>query len=247
MAEGLGGITKVFEEHPMIIGLLVAGVAVIAYLQSGKSQQGSSDQEYSGTFAGGGAARPIDPYAAAISQAAISAGSQNLSTIAGLVGLEDSNASDLAGNLASVSAGRDVAIYGYGASRDTALGESRDSLTSSLASTAAARDVGLATIGAQRDVGLAGIGANQETTDRQTDAGVTISGYNNTTQQHAADVTASMQTGINQTNAQIAKLNADNQNFAIQADKDKARAAANAGIVNGIIHLGGELLGFFGF
>lgn len=73
------GLMKVVEDHPAIVGLAVVGIVVALMLRGGGTAQAQPT-----SFAGYSAPN-IDPQAAAISEAAIAAGAQNIGTIASLV------------------------------------------------------------------------------------------------------------------------------------------------------------------
>lgn len=227
MASGFDGLGETVEKHPALIALAVAFVAFLAWMQS--RNQPVTTREY--TFAGGGAARAIDPNAAAISEAAISAGVANLGAVAQLVGLQDSNHSALTASLTQT-----------GASRDLGLAETEASRTTGLASISAALRSSLFATEANRDVSLAGIDAQHDVSNNQTAAGVTIATGQTAAQITAAQITANIQAQQIAAQRDADKRAADNQNFAIQADKDKARAAANAGIVNGVVNTVGNVI-----
>ncbi len=238
MATGMEGLGETIEKHPVVVALAVTLVAFLAWMQS--RNQPATVTEY--TFAGGGKARAIDPNAAAIEQAAIQAGVANLGTIAQLVGLQDSNSAALRGSLAQTEAARATSLAQTDAARVTGLASIDANLRSSLFATEAQRDVSIFQATAQRDATLHQIDATWDATNQQTSAGVTIAQGNNAAQIRAAELTAQSQAAATAAQREAAKLAADNANFAIQADKDKARAAANASIVNGIVNTVGNVI-----
>lgn len=250
MAENaLGGIGDVFERHPWLIGGLVLLVALIAYLQSRNSAPATT--EY--TFAGGGTAKGIDPEASAISQAAISAGVANISTVAQLAGLYDTNQASLSGELARTGAERDVSLAQTSAARETSLAQTGAARTLGLASISANLRAALFQTEATRDVALAGTAAQRETDLARTAAGRDIAYHSDDTSitiaqaRTAADIESARLTQaarmaeINATE-RANKLMADNMNFQTQAGKDIARAQANAGIVNNVIGTIGDIV-----
>lgn len=125
--------TTFLKERPVIAGGIVLAVALLAYLASRKNGSGD-DTAYAFR---GDAAAAIDPNAAAISQAAISAGTANIQTIAGLAGLQDTNANALNAQLAQTSAARDVSLSGISANLRAALFSTEAQRDESLAQTAA--------------------------------------------------------------------------------------------------------------
>lgn len=206
----MGELAAFVNRHPAVIGVAVVLVALIAWMQSGSAQSGGGV-----TFTGGGIApNPVDPGVVAIEQARITAGSQNISTLAELLFGEHQSADALA----------------------AAEAESSNNLTASLANTSASLSASLAQTSAQRDESLA-----------STQASVDIASTQASAQTVAARINADTQAAIAASNAAVAKLNADNETFRIQAAKDEARAADNTSIVNGILHLGGEVLGILSF
>lgn len=211
-------MTTVLKEHPVAAGGVLLGVALLAYFQSKSSSNGarSESYQYRGEVAAG-----IDPNAAAIEQAAISAGTANLGTIASLVGLQDTNRTALAGSLAQTGAARDVQLAQTDAERVTALQNIAANLTASLHNTDAERDVSLS----------------------QINASTTMNSQTLATQLEAARISQEIARQDLAFRTYAAKLQSDNTNFAIQADKDKARAEANASIFGSII---GGAAAFFG-
>lgn len=228
-----GSITDVIERHPALISLAVLFVAILAYVQGNKR---NSNPSYSIAGATHG---QLDPGAVAIEQSAISAGSTNISTLAALVGLEHSN--DNATTQAGYS--RDLGIFQAGAARDVANAQTAASVTTA----GYARDTAIFQATAARDASLAATAAAQEVADTATAAGVTISGQQTAAQTTAAQLTAQTQQAQIAANAAAAKQEADNNNFAIQAQKDIARAADNTSIVNGITNVVGDVFKFFTF
>lgn len=91
------------KEHPAII-LGAVGIVVVLALMNRSS--GSQAQP---TFAGGGAAAGIDPNAAAIEEAAISAGQSNVQSLASLIASENQTGAELTGSLAQTEAGVTIA------------------------------------------------------------------------------------------------------------------------------------------
>lgn len=230
----LEGLSKEIEKHPALIALAVLVVALLAYLQA----KNSPPSAQSVTFAGGGAARGIDPEAAAIEQSAISAGVANLGTIAQLVAEQDTNRTALTGHLADTSAAERTSLAGIAANQETA-----DAATAAGVTVAGYnRDVSLAGISAQQATTLAGISATQETTDAQTAAGVTIASGNNATTLQAAQINAATQAAAIAAQSDAQKRADANQAFSIQAQKDIARANANSNIVNGIFNTIGNVV-----
>lgn len=210
-------LVQTVEAHPAIIGALVVGVAILAYMNRGSSAPEA--REY--TFAGGGAARAIDPQAAAIEMAAISAGQANVSTISQLVGLQDTNAASLAGL------------------KDT----NASALTASLAQTESGRQTGLASIGASLRAALFASEVQRDTSLAQTESTVSIANINNATAITAAEINASLGRQTIEAQRYAEKLRSDNENFRIQASKDIARAEANSGIFDSILSFGATVLG----
>jgi hypothetical protein len=205
------GVTEELEKHPLWIALAVVAVALLAFIQRGNS---GNQQSY--TFAGGGAAAPIDPNAAAIEEASISAGSTNFATLASLIGLEDSN---------------------------------RTALTGSLAQTSAARDVAMGQTSAARDVSLAGIAADEEVQNARTSADIYNTQNTNAANVTAAQITAGVQRALidsqTLTEQQAIQAQENVAQFQTQASKDIARAGDNTSIINGIVHVGEDVLRFF--
>lgn len=233
MANPLDNINELANEHPYLIVGLVVLVAGFAYLSS--RGRGSTQAV---TFAGGGAAPGIDPNAAAIEEAAIAAGTQNVGLIASLLGTKDTNASALSASLAQSSAARDIAVT-----------QANDALQGSLAATSAQEEASLAQTAAQREAALAAISANQETTDAQTSASVTISGQQTAAQIAAAQLTADTQRAAITSSQQIAQqqiaAQLAAQNNTNQTAKNISRANNNTSIVQGILDLAGGALAFF--
>lgn len=232
-------LIETVEAHPAIIGALVVGVAILAYMNRGSSAPEA--REY--TFAGGGAARAIDPNAAAIEMAAISAGQANVSTISQLIGLQDTNSASLAGLRDSNASALNASLAQTESGRQTGLASIGASLRAALFASEVQRDTSLAATSAQRDVSMYGIGAAQETTDRQTDAGVTIASGQTAAQITAAQINAVLAGQSIDAQRYAEKLRSDNENFRIQASKDIARAEANAGIFSSILGFGASFLG----
>lgn len=143
---GFAGVTEEFEKHPAWIAIAVVAVAIIALMQRRNSTP--SDTQY--TFAGGGAAAPIDPSVAAIEQARISAGSQNIGIVAGLLGLENTNATALTGSLAQTSAAKDVELARTAAAEEVANAETSAQLYAAQGATAEQLTAAQITAGVQR-------------------------------------------------------------------------------------------------
>lgn len=205
----MADVTTVLREHPVAAGGVLVGVIILAYMQSRNSGGSQSpNYQYRGEIAAG-----IDPNAAAIEQAAISAGTQNLGTIAQLVGLQDSNATALTGSLAQTSAARDVSLSQTQAGKDVSLANIAANLRASLFQSEVQRDTSLATTGAAVSIAQ----GQNATTLAQSQINATVTQQQIDAARYAA------------------KLQADNENFAIQADKDKARAQANSSIFGSII------------
>jgi hypothetical protein len=202
------GVTEELEKHPLWIALAVVAVALLAFLQRGNS---GNQQDY--TFAGGGAAAPIDPNAAAIEEASISAESTNFATLASLIGLEDSNRTALTGSLAQTSAARDVAM----------------------GQTSAARDVSLAGIAADEEVQNARTSADIYNTQNTNAANITAA-------QITAGIQRALIDSQTQTEQQAIQAQENVTNFQTQAQKDIARAGDNTKIVDGIIHFAEGLI-----
>lgn len=247
----MGGVGEVFEKHPWLIAGAIGLVALVAYLQSRNAGTASDTREY--TFAGGGTARGIDPEAAAISQAAISAGVQNISAVAQLAGLYDTNRSALTGELARTSAERDTSLAGTGAARDTALAQTEAartlglssisaSLRSALFQTESNRDVALAGTAAQRDTSLAATAAQRDIAYHGDETSITVNSARTAAEMEAARLTNAAQLAATAAQERAARLASDNQNFSIQASKDIARAQANAGIVNNVVGTIGNIV-----
>jgi hypothetical protein len=203
-------ITTVLKEHPLAAGGILVGVVVLAYMQSKSSSNGarSESYQYRGEVAAG-----IDPNAAAIEQSAISAGTANLGTIAQLVALQDTNRTALTGSLAQTGAARDVSLANTEAARTTTLQNIAANLRASMYSTDADRDVSLA----------------------QTNASVAVNSQSLATQLEAARISQDISRQQLAFETYAAKLRSDNANFAIQADKDKARAQNNTSIFTSLI------------
>ncbi len=125
--------TAFLKERPVLAGAIVLGVAVMAYLASrGSDSSTTTDYAFRGDVAKG-----IDPNAAAIEQAAIAAGTQNLATIANLAGLQDSNANALKAELAQTNAAKTVSLSSIAANLKAALFQTEASRDVSLAQTGA--------------------------------------------------------------------------------------------------------------
>jgi hypothetical protein len=126
----MGGIGDLIKKHPELIGALVIGVIILAYFNS---RNASSSPASGGdvSFTGGGvAAVPVDPNAAAIQEAQISANSANLSTVSQLyLGLQQT-----------------------AAAQDVENNQTSAALSSAMAQTEAQRVVGLAAIDSQTQV-----------------------------------------------------------------------------------------------
>lgn len=231
MADDLGGLGGMIEKHPYVVGMAVAVVALIAYMQSRETAPAAQ----SVSFAGGGAARGIDPEAAAISQSAIAAGSAGISTIAQLLAIQDTNHAALEGALANTFASRDVSLAATEAGRQASLADTEAGLRASLAQTEGQRDAALAASTASRDVGLAATSAAERAAQYNAEASI-----------EAARVTAQIQTAQIQANARAGDQAAKNQEFAIQAAKDRQRAESNSNIWGSVLNFAGDILGFFG-
>lgn len=165
------------KAHPVIVAVAVIIVAALGlYVSKQSAAAGQSAATGGGNatgFAGGGAASPIDPNAAAISEAAISAGATNVQTLASLIGLEDTTQAGLTSSLASTAAG----TYATEVGGNVALGESANN-----------RDVALATLDAQEQeaqdanstsLGLASISAQAAAAAAATAAAVASAAANN--------------------------------------------------------------------
>lgn len=219
MLEEIAGEVK---KNPAWLFAAVAVVALLAYLSSRNSVPQQA------TFAGGGAAAPVDPQAAAIEEAAIGAGQANVNTLASLIGQENSNQSALAGSLAQTSA-----------ARDTSLAQTEEQRVTSLAQTAATQAIDLAQIDAALQASTA-----------QTAAGVTIAQGNNSATVQAASINSQSAQQIAQINAgtEAARIAAEQQvaQSQQQTSKDIARAQDNTNIFGDIVGVGKTLLSFFG-
>jgi hypothetical protein len=137
----MGELAALVKKHPEFIGLAVIAVIVIAYLQSRGNGGGGapSDAGDSVTFTGGGVARPpLDPNAAAIEEARISAGSTNLTTLSQLV---------LGLNQAQFE-------------KDVQQGQTSAALSASLAQTEAQRHA--VDVASSTDISLANINASEQ-------------------------------------------------------------------------------------
>lgn len=136
----MGELAALVKKHPEFIGLAVIVVIVLAWMQSRNG--GGSAPDYSGgevSFTGGGVARPpLDPNAAAIEEARISAGSTNLTT------------------LSQLYLGLNQASY----ERDIEQGRTSASLSASLAQTEAARHA--VDVASTTDIATARIGADEQ-------------------------------------------------------------------------------------
>jgi len=133
---------ELFKKHPEIIGLLVIGVIVLAYMKSRGSNVpapvdagGDSGVQFTG---GGVQAVPVDPNAAAIAEAQIGANTANFTSLSQLL------------------LGMNEAAF----SRDVQTQQTSAALAASLASTEAARQVAVGQTAAQ--VTEAGISANEQ-------------------------------------------------------------------------------------
>jgi hypothetical protein len=205
MADGIESVGNTIKQHPLIVIGAIA-VVLLLILISRSGQQ-------TATFAGGGAAAPIDPNAAAISEAAISAGQANLTEIAQLIGANHASDDDLA----------------------STLGQSHDALSASLAQTSAARDVSLAQTSAARDVSLEQIASNERTTNYSTSVAAGVA--NNQT---AAQLTAAQLTAAN--NRAAIDYQNQQALAALQTTKDVARAQDNTSIVDNVVNVVGGVV-----
>lgn len=251
----MSGIGEVFEKHPYAIGAALVGVALLAYFTSQQSEPDT--REY--TFAAGGTPKHgIDPEASAISQAAIAAGERNVGTLAQLVLGMDTNAASSrveladtearrAVGLSDIESGRAQGLAQTEASRTVGLAGINANLRASLFDSQSRRDVSLAQIGADRDVGMAGISANRDIAFHRDDTELGIWGVRTQADIENTRITTDYQRDALAAQDRADKRAADNENFRIQADKDKARAAANTSIVNNIVDVGKSVLRFFGW
>lgn len=215
----MSSVSQIFEEHPLAIAGAIAVVAVLAYVSSRNQPATTTSTEYG--FAGGGQAAPIDPNAAAIEEAAITAGSRGVSTIASLLGLEDTNNANLTASLAGTTAAAQVAET-----------QSANALAASLAQTQA-----------QRDTSLAETAAQQEVIDQQTQAGLTLGTAQTAAQVQQAQIAATTQ------QAQIAAQQAAAvraSNNAAAAQKAQNKSNTTQEIISGVVKLGTAALAFFG-
>lgn len=137
----MGSLGEFIEQHPMMIGLAIAGVAVLAYLS-----RNSSAAQATG---GGVVANTLDPNAAAVQEANIAAGSSNLGLLASLIGGarttdaqlalgENESDNALQGSLAETSAQLTASLASTAASKETADRSIDSSTTTALASTSSA-------------------------------------------------------------------------------------------------------------
>ncbi len=236
----MSDMTSLLREHPLVVGGAVVAVALIAYMQSRNDSAPAASQGESFATSGESVAAPLDPGVVAIEQSAISAGSQNFSTVANLVGLQDSNRTALTSALATTEAQRTVALAGNQAAmfateagRDVSLANIAASLRASLFQTEASRDT------AMYQTQVTG-----EVSNRQTDATLSAEQMRNAVNLQAYQISAD--TARRQIDAQreAAILDANNRNFAIQAQKDIARAQDNTDLVGGLFKLGASLLAF---
>lgn len=233
----LDGTEKSFMSHPLFIGGAILAVALLAYLTT-RGGQGTTVVD--ATFAGGGAARAIDPNAAAIEESAITAsGTEYGQLLSYLSGLHSTDASESV-DLAQTAAGR-----------DTSLANTSAALTSSLAQTEA-----------QRQVSLSNIASSQEVQDARTAADVVENGATNAANLSQLQVTSATQLAIANANASNAAAEiasqADQAKATLQAQtnaginanqtaKDLARAQDNTGIVNTLINGISSVVKWFAF
>ena len=136
----MGELAALVKKHPEFIGLAVIVVIVLAWMQSRNG--GGSSPDYSGgdvSFTGGGVGRaPLDPNAAAIEEARISAGSSNLTTLSQLyLGLNQARFES-----------------------DVEQGRTSASLSASLAQTEASRHA--VDVASMTDIAAARIGADEQ-------------------------------------------------------------------------------------
>jgi hypothetical protein len=120
------------KKHPELIAALVIGVVILAYFNSRSAAPVSSGSAGGDlTFTGGGVqAVPVDPNAAAMTEAQISANSANLSTLSQLyLGLQQT-----------------------AASQDVTNNQTNAALSAAMAQTEAQRVVGLASIDSQTEI-----------------------------------------------------------------------------------------------
>jgi hypothetical protein len=173
----MGELSSLISKHPWLVFVAVGIVVLIAWAQShgGNGTQPSGDV----TFTGGGVAPlPMDPNVAATDQARISAGTQNLSTIASLLlgtkqsgdalaASESNTSAALSSSLASTEAGLEVGLAQTKAGVDIASINAASA--QSIAATTASAQTTAAQITAetQRQVTAANLQAAQMEIDAQ--------------------------------------------------------------------------------
>jgi hypothetical protein len=237
----MSDMTSLLKDHPLAVGGAVVAVAIIAYLQSRNNGSAStSSQGESFAFSGESVAAPLDPGVVAIEQSAIAAGTSNFGTVAQLVGLQDSNRTALTSSLATTEAQRTVALAG----NQAAMFATEAGRDVSLANIAASLRASLFQTEATRDTNLYQTRVTGEVSDRQTDAGLSAEQMRNAVNLQAYQISADTQRRQIDAQREAAILDANNRNFAIQADKDKARAQDNTDLVSGLFKLGASLLAF---
>jgi hypothetical protein len=157
-------LTETISKHPVAIGLAVLAVALVAYFMSRGGASSADTGEVTFTGAGGTHAT-TDPGAVSIEQSRIQAGTQNLSTLATLLGGE---------HLAD-------------AQEQVSLNQSADALTASLANTNAALSSDLARTEAQKETSLAQTAASVSISAGQNAAAIEAAKVTSATQQALAD------------------------------------------------------------
>lgn len=110
MAEGGGGIMELIKEHPGAVMFAVIAVVLLAYFSRSTTTQQVMLQPATDPNAGA--------YARDISLAQIQAQTTNVSTLASLFGLEDTNKSAVTTSLAQTQAGRDVQLAAIEAAQE---------------------------------------------------------------------------------------------------------------------------------
>lgn len=166
----MSDLGEVVKEHPMVLAAGVVLVAALAYHASRASSGGTVMVTSNGT-------PTTDPNAAAVQEATIQAGAQNVQTLASLIA-----------NTTQTGAQRDVALATTEAQQEATDRATNAAVTLGLAQTDAQRAVAAFTAQAQADataaetrLGLASINANQTTALAQTAANKAVARANDNT------------------------------------------------------------------
>jgi hypothetical protein len=161
-------VLEFLKKHPEMVGIAVAAVAIIAYMQSRNDAQAATTGDGGVTFTGGGVqAAPMDPNIAATDQARIAAGSQNVGILASLILGENQSNNAVTAALAQSHDALNAALASTAAGERTAVAATSASLQSQLAGIAAARDSALAQAQAAVDIAHASTQKQQQQQQQQ--------------------------------------------------------------------------------